>query len=65
MKKPPILLSEKLTAVTPKKNHAKILIVAEIISHYLKDTLEETFRDMVSFVFFRSFTGSNGQIKST
>ena len=43
MENPPTLLYKKFTFVTPKKNHAKILIVAEVISHYLKDTLEKTF----------------------
>ena len=37
----PTLLYEKFTPVIPKKNHAKKLIVAEVISHYLRDTLEK------------------------
>ena len=41
MKNPPTLLSEKFTHVTPKKNQAQILIVAEVISNYLKATLEK------------------------
>ena len=43
MKNPPTLLYERLTPVTPKKRiMQKILIVAEVISHYLKDTLGKT-----------------------
>ena len=41
MKNPPTLLSEKFNPVTPKKNRAKIIIVAEVISHKLKDTLKK------------------------
>ena len=61
MKIPPTLLYEKFTPVTPKKDSCKILIVAEVISHYLKDTLEKnTFRDMTSvFLWDKSIGDKN------
>ena len=56
MKNPPTFLSEKFTPVTPKKELCKKLTVAEVISHYLKDTFgKNTFRNMAYLSFFGGF----------